>query len=583
MTENQARQTKSYFWSAQLSSPNEQTGQLRTSHDILRLARVNQYRRRCAILVPQLAIESLPMRSCRAFCAILVLFLSCDLPSTTATTIVPLSWKELVYNSDFIGVVQCVTAGGIVAEYQVVESWKGPPQGTRLRIRTAVNYWEPQFPIALVGEKFLVTAFKAHDPTILTSTSSGGPVPLWWRQIPADYSLPLFQGSARLPLRGSNRPLGSLGSERTDIGSFKKDAQEFLALSPAQQELSVLKGLPTPRPHSASTAQNSGEDLTLKLNHASSVDEYVSTLIAFEAGESEDQGMIRYTLIRFGGAETLKALQNERIETSALKPAVRKEIIEGIQRRLDGLSAGEGSDTEKSNHEDTPSQESLDEMRRVLLGHPTDEQLYEVFEPMTRYDPDPVVDYLVHWVNRGKDWSDHDLGYALGSYFARNCIQNRKENLTKLLQAKDKLIRVAGAVYLTFEDHGEGVNHLKRLSELPGDAGAWAALVLAERGEKSAVPRAIEVFSTFGETNMASVPHRNLQKRLLVLLSNSAGSSGIAQPSPPLSESNAETEAELPKSQTKQYEYFRSWWNTNQKKITISNPWAEILEKQKID
>src|SRR5437016_6904174 len=180
-----------------------------------------------------LPIESLPMRSCRAFCAILVLFLSCDLPSTTATTIVPLSWKELVYNSDFIGVVQCVTAGGIVAEYQVVESWKGPPQGTRLRIRTAVNYWEPQFPIALVGEKFLVTAFKAHDPTILTSTSSGGPVPLWWRQIPADYSLPLFQGSARLPLRGSNRPLGSLGSERTDIGSFKKDAKEFLALSPA--------------------------------------------------------------------------------------------------------------------------------------------------------------------------------------------------------------------------------------------------------------------------------------------------------------------------------------------------------------
>jgi len=84
----------------------------------------------------------------------------------------------------------------------------GSSQGTRLRLRMAVNYWEPQFPISLIGDKFLITAFKSHDPTILMSTSSGGSVPLWWRNIPAEYSLPLFQGSAKLPLSKSDRPLG---------------------------------------------------------------------------------------------------------------------------------------------------------------------------------------------------------------------------------------------------------------------------------------------------------------------------------------------------------------------------------------
>lgn len=127
----------------------------------------------------------------RAVC-LLVIFLACDFQPSAATTIIPLSWKELVYNSDFIGIVQCEKSGGIVAEYEVLESWKGPPRGTHLRIRMAVNYWEPQFPIALVGERFLVTAFKSHDPTILMSTSSGGAVPLWWRNITAEYSLPLF-------------------------------------------------------------------------------------------------------------------------------------------------------------------------------------------------------------------------------------------------------------------------------------------------------------------------------------------------------------------------------------------------------
>jgi hypothetical protein len=522
----------------------------------------------------------------RAVCLLLVLALIFNLPPAGATTVAHLSWRELAYNADFIGIVECVTAGGIVAEYRVIESWVGPPQGTRLRLRMAVNYWEPQFPTFLVGDKLLVIAYKSHDPTILLSTTSGGGVPLWWRYIPADYSLPLFQGSVRLPLGERDHPLGGVGSDRRDLESFKKDIQEFLGLSPAQRELNVLKELwpvPSTPPESSDSAQSRRYKLALELSRASSVQEYISILAAFQLGQQEQQSVLQYPLMYYGGAETLKVLRADQIDVAALKPEVRKEIVDAIQQRLDRSTGSSSSRIPKASDETPPSEDALMKMRRVLLHHPKDEQFYKVFEPMTRYDPGPVADYLVNWVNRGKNWSDSDSGYVLGSYFAHNCTQKRRENLTKLLKAKDDFIRVAGAVYLTFEDHVDGMHHLKELATLQGDPGAWAALVLAERGDNSAVPRTLEVLSTPGNSNMEGVPHRNLQKRLLVLLSNSADRSGIPQPSSPPGESDADSEAQLSKLQTKTFEYFRSWWQANQREIVLSDPWADILEKQKVD
>jgi hypothetical protein len=62
-----------------------------------------------------------------------------------ATTIDPLIWEQLVLDAGFVGVVECETAGGIVAGYRVVESWKGAPVGTRFKMRLAINFWGPQF------------------------------------------------------------------------------------------------------------------------------------------------------------------------------------------------------------------------------------------------------------------------------------------------------------------------------------------------------------------------------------------------------------------------------------------------------
>src|SRR4028118_1232061 len=74
-----------------------------------------------------------------------------------ATMIDPTTWEQPVAGASCVGIVECETAGGIVADYRVVESWKGAPKDDRFRLRVAVNYWEPQFPITLVGDRYLVT------------------------------------------------------------------------------------------------------------------------------------------------------------------------------------------------------------------------------------------------------------------------------------------------------------------------------------------------------------------------------------------------------------------------------------------
>jgi hypothetical protein len=43
--------------------------------------------------------------------------------TASATTIDPLLFEELLLRADFVGIVECEQAGGIVAAYSVVESW----------------------------------------------------------------------------------------------------------------------------------------------------------------------------------------------------------------------------------------------------------------------------------------------------------------------------------------------------------------------------------------------------------------------------------------------------------------------------
>jgi hypothetical protein len=143
---------------------------------------------------------------------------------------------------------------------------------------------------------------------------------------------------------------------------------------------------------------------------------------------------------------------------------------------------------------------------------------------------------------------------------------------------------VAGAVYLAFENPALGASKLEELTKLPGDPGGWAALNLARRGHKSAVPRALELFSVAGARgNMSGVPHNNLQLRLLVLLSNSSAASGLPQPTPPSPPGYETADDVHRKYQEEYYRYFVGWWSENREKIELRDPWLETLARQKVD
>jgi hypothetical protein len=185
--------------------------------------------------------------------------------------------------------------------------------------------------------------------------------------------------------------------------------------------------------------------------------------------------------------------------------------------------------------------------------------------------PKEVADYLMTWENPRKQWSDTNFGYAMASYFCHTCpAAGRKEMLSWLTGAKDEEVRVAAAVYLAFDDVEAGKSKLKEFCALDGDPGAWAAVTLARRGDATALERAMKVFDAPGKDNMEGVPHRNLQKQMLVLLSNSAAASGVPQPPSSVSGKGV-------------YEGIREWYRANGGKLKLVDKWGDELAKQRVD
>jgi hypothetical protein len=162
------------------------------------------------------------------------------LPATAWARIDPYTWEELVLKADLVGVVECVTAGGDVARFKVMESWKGPPAGTELNLRTTRDHYWEQFSIALCGERWLVTAFHRPGERIgirWDIFSLAGP--LSWREIPSDYFLPVSQGSVPLPFE----KLKAFGETQKDVEGLKAAVRAFLDAPSSRREALLLRGL----------------------------------------------------------------------------------------------------------------------------------------------------------------------------------------------------------------------------------------------------------------------------------------------------------------------------------------------------
>jgi hypothetical protein len=511
--------------------------------------------------------------SLRALSCALALFALLGPRSASATTIDPLLFEELVLGADFVGIVECEQAGGIVAAYKVIESWKGPKPGTRMTIRVAVNYWEPQFPIALCGERYFVTAYE-EAPNRMMSTTSGGPVPLWWRTIPAEYSLPLFQG---LKLLAPGEETGA------EFQKTRKAAQTLLARKPAEQEAALLTAviendLLGKRWAGGEPDESKTNDIRPRLVKFTTAEALVAELLRMAREQPEKWAIrTRIVLSKAGGAVALASLQKLPSDKSPWGKDELDELIVTISRRQDRKSAAVPRTTPVPDKEPAPSSQELARLRGTLTPGEQAEGFGEAFMTLTHHDPGSVVDFLVAWRSPNQDWRDKDRGYALGSYFAWQCGQDRRKHLASLAEAKDPFIRVAGAVYLCFEDLEAGTAALKRTTALEGDPGSWAALTRARRGHKDAVPRALEVFRElapaereFEGVSMAAVPHHNLQKRVLVLLSNSARASGVPQPVPP-------------GQSTSSWNSLLAWWKKHGDSLVLHDPWLGILEQQKVD
>jgi len=163
----------------------------------------------------------------------------------------------------------------------------------------------------------------------------------------------------------------------------------------------------------------------------------------------------------------------------------------------------------------------------------------------------------------------------LGSRFGWRCGRDRAANLKKLLVARDPCLRTAASVYLSFEDEDAGREALRASLMLPGAPGGWAALTLARRGGKDAVPRAIQAM----DQDEPSRLRINVCQGLRVLLSNTAAASGRPQP-PRL---DLDSPDDRPARITRFREACEAWWGEHGANTTLTDPWLPLCVERKID
>ena len=392
--------------------------------------------------------------------AVIVMLLA--LPRQGDAKIAPIPLPERVAKADFIGILECVTAGETVAKYKVIESCRGAKAGTEIYLRTFIRFTGPQFHAHLCGERVIAIAPRAGPQEQFNRMGSS--LPLGWRRLHADYELPYGQGP--IPLNA-------------DTQQVYADAKK-LALAKPKEEYKL------PGPDREPVWQ---------------------------------------------------------------APAGPK-----------------------------PSDAQLDAWRKLVAGPFSplkNEDIGKARVALVAHDPTPVFLELQAWQQPASKTGGRpaETAHSKASFAAHHCGVDREKHLKSLLRAEHPLIRVTGAVYLCFENEKLGKEELTRLTKLEGDPGAWAALTLARRGDKTAVPRLLEVFTGPLRLDNKQTPfQRQICQQALVLFSNSAQKSGVAPPprAPTYLEYTDPTE-------------IRAWWTQNADRILLHDPWMEKLARQKID
>jgi hypothetical protein len=474
------------------------------------------------------------------------------------------SLEERLLFSDFVGIVECQTAGGIVAKYRVVESFRGSKAGSDLTIAMDINFWATQYPLALCKERYLVAARKEDSPDPNMISASGGALPLKWRKIPTDFHIPLFSGHHEHLKPGYEKDPAIM--QELDF------ARRLLSGVPAEQELALLRAL-------------------------------VSRTKPFQGMKGDEAALARKRndCDRLLGQPTVTALNDQLARLAEQDPqnwsVDAAKILKDYARLLERLKERKNPSPRlpqrglEAKNADQPSVEELARSRSILLDKAgRDARAFDqAFSLLTRHDPDFVATYL----RNGSfpfffespvplEKREKSRAYVLGSRFCVGCTGNREQHLTTLLRSREDFIRVAAAVYLCFENERAGVAELRKLLPLPEEPGAWAALTLARRGYKEAMPRLLEHYLRKRQTVLyesKELKETNLDPRIVELLSNSARAAGVPQPPEQQDDREAARQAEPQRDRLA----LQEWWKQYESRISLRDPWLEVLAAQKID
>lgn len=478
--------------------------------------------------------------------------------SSEATKVRRIPWEELVVQSDFVGVVECTRAGGVVAVYRVIDPWKGSfKAGDEVRVKVYPDIWGPEFPAAYVGQRYLI----AGDLRDAMTPEFGNMVnmPLWARQHDYDLVLPLFHGRSLL---GSGRPL--LHSEFTEIETFKPHAMERMSASPEEQEYRLML-----RTALEVRQDEDSEELNQWHEALSNAKDLADVFrIALEAPDA-----LRLSGIfnRAGGPLCLAYIVEEERVKKALGDRYRY-VVSMLTRKVEGPP-----ETQTVQPPPLPSADVIKEWRGGFAkgdGRENTHHFLKGLYELSEHEPERVLSWLMSWKNPNKDAFDASKGYRYGSVFCIRCGKERAKSFRKLLEAEDAFVRVAAAIYLTFEHEAEGIAALEQLESTLyySEAGLWAALTLARRGDKTRMPRLLKHLGS-RNPNSASVKgafHGLMQTRTKVLLSNSGAASGVEIPDPILHGREKD-------------HVILAWWAEHEADVTLADPWMPRLSAQRVD
>jgi hypothetical protein len=487
-------------------------------------------------------------------------------------------WEDYVLRADFVGIVECRVAGGVVAKYRIVESWKGPPQGGEISIRAETSRTGDHFPLTLVGERYLAILHRPSPNFLKEKPSSRGSEPLWWRQIPYDYEFLGFPGRVLLPVQEEGG-LWGINSPHQDVVSFKKAAMILINMNEDEQEAYFL--------HEVSTkGWNSRDDLLTPKppKNLSARTEVLRLLQEARKGSDEERERVCEVLSYAGGRVALVMLRAMAAPESPFPPERLRDTIRWIESAL-----GQKDEDRDQDEQGPPSVEALAGARKTLAD-PASKPLGEAADALdllTVYDPAMAVGVLTTWGGATGGLNPSQANYSVGSYFGFRCGSDCTSHLKTLLEAENPIIRTSAAIYLSLRDPDAGLPALRSLLALPDDAGAWAAIALMSRGERAAIPRALELLHPRPEHDMDDEFHRNLRGRLFVLLSNGATESGLRPPASPRklldAESSGEGREKAGRMIGELYQEYLEWLDANHEELVMTDPWFPELERQGID